>query len=103
MLNYRLANGEYDGKSGPGHKQIPPTKPNPPTKQRIAILGGGIAALTTAFQLTSAPDAAEKYDITMYQMGWRLGGKCALPVAPMTASKNTAFMDFWAVITTPCQ
>ena len=48
-----------------------------PGVEKIAILGGGIAGLTTAFELTSAPDWASKYDITLYQMGWRLGGKCA--------------------------
>ncbi len=45
--------------------------------EKIAILGGGIAALSTAFELTSVPDWASKYEITLYQMGWRLGGKCA--------------------------
>ncbi len=50
--------------------------------QRIAILGGGIAALTTAFELTSQPDHQQKFDITFYQMGWRLGGKCATARGP---------------------
>ena len=47
-------------------------------KQRIAILGGGVAAMTTAFELTH-PDNPERdqYDITVYQLGWRLGGKGA--------------------------
>ena len=44
---------------------------------RVAILGGGLGALSTAFQLTSSPDWREKYDVTVYQQGWRLGGKCA--------------------------
>src|SRR4051812_26195236 len=47
------------------------------TPEKIVILGGGIASLTTAFQLTSDPDWQQKYDITVYQMGWRLGGKGA--------------------------
>jgi uncharacterized protein with NAD-binding domain and iron-sulfur cluster len=46
-------------------------------KKKIAILGGGMASLTTAFELTNQPDWQEKYDITLYQMGWRLGGKGA--------------------------
>jgi len=46
-------------------------------KKKIAILGGGVASLTTAFYLASRPNAAELYDITIYQHGWRLGGKCA--------------------------
>ncbi|MGF6597788.1 uncharacterized protein with NAD-binding domain and iron-sulfur cluster [Paraburkholderia sp. GAS448] len=45
--------------------------------QKIAILGGGPAAMTAAFFLTEQPDWRDRYDITVYQMGWRLGGKCA--------------------------
>ena len=45
--------------------------------RRIAILGGGVAALSTALELTSTPDWQTRYDITVYQMGWRLGGKGA--------------------------
>jgi len=53
-----------------------------PVPQKIAILGGGIAALTTAFELTSQPDWQSRFDITLYQMGWRLGGKCATGRGP---------------------
>ena len=52
-----------------------PGQPNTPKK--IVILGGGIAALTTAFELTSQPGWQDLYDITLHQLGWRLGGKCA--------------------------
>jgi uncharacterized protein with NAD-binding domain and iron-sulfur cluster len=45
--------------------------------QKIAILGGGIGALATAAELTDAPDWQKNYEITIYQMGWRLGGKGA--------------------------
>jgi uncharacterized protein with NAD-binding domain and iron-sulfur cluster len=47
-------------------------------RKKIAILGGGVGALATAFALTDPdnPHRAE-YDITLYQMGWRLGGKGA--------------------------
>src|SRR6185295_16418235 len=47
------------------------------TRTRIAILGGGVGAMTAAFHLTSVPGWRERYDITVYQMGWRLGGKGA--------------------------
>lgn len=47
------------------------------TKERIAILGGGIGALTTAYELTSVPNWQERYEITVYQQGWRVGGKGA--------------------------
>ena len=43
-------------------------------KQRVIILGGGVAGMTAAFQLSEFPD---DYDITVYTMGWRLGGKGA--------------------------
>jgi uncharacterized protein with NAD-binding domain and iron-sulfur cluster len=45
--------------------------------QKIAILGGGIAALSTALELTSTPNWQEKYEVTVYTLGWRLGGKGA--------------------------
>ncbi len=47
------------------------------TKTKIAVLGGGVASLAAAFELTQTPELREKYDITLYQMGWRLGGKGA--------------------------
>ncbi|MEP7354454.1 MAG: FAD-dependent oxidoreductase [Acidobacteriota bacterium] len=43
---------------------------------RVAVIGGGCAALTTAFEL-SRPEHQGRYQITVYQMGWRLGGKGA--------------------------
>ena len=51
-------------------------------RQKIAILGGGIAALTTAYELSSQPGWQSNFDITLYQMGWRLGGKCATARGP---------------------
>lgn len=46
----------------------------PPIK--VAIVGGGCAAMATAFELSS-PEHAGRYDVTVYQLGWRLGGKGA--------------------------
>ena len=46
-------------------------------KQKIAILGGGVGAISTAWALTSDPACRERYEITIYQMGWRIGGKGA--------------------------
>jgi len=46
-------------------------------KEKITILGGGLSSLTTAYYLTNIPDWQDKYEITLYQMGWRLGGKGA--------------------------
>ncbi len=49
-----------------------PAKP----KKKIAILGGGMSALTAAYEL-SQPGIGENHEITVYQTGWRLGGKGA--------------------------
>jgi uncharacterized protein with NAD-binding domain and iron-sulfur cluster len=46
-------------------------------KRRIAVLGGGPAALTAVHELTRRPGWRDRYDITVYQMGHRLGGKGA--------------------------
>ena len=48
-----------------------------PSPQKIAVLGGGAGALTAAFHLTEQANWQDRYDITVYQMGWRLGGKGA--------------------------
>jgi uncharacterized protein with NAD-binding domain and iron-sulfur cluster len=45
--------------------------------QKIAILGGGAGAMAAAFYLSAGPDWRERYEITVYQQGWRLGGKGA--------------------------
>src|SRR5262245_16462330 len=47
-------------------------------KPRIIVLGGGLGALSAVYWLTEAwPRWRDEYDITVYQMGWRLGGKGA--------------------------
>lgn len=45
-------------------------------RRKIAIVGGGCAALAAAFEL-SHPMHGGKYEITIYQAGFRLGGKGA--------------------------
>ncbi|TMN42156.1 NAD(P)-binding protein [Pseudoalteromonas sp. S2755] len=47
------------------------------SKQKVAILGGGVSAMTAAVYMTEQEDWQERYDITVYQQGWRLGGKGA--------------------------
>lgn len=48
------------------------------TKSKIAILGGGVGSLAAAFDLTENDPGGDLYDITIYQVGWRLGGKGAV-------------------------
>ena len=42
----------------------------------VAVVGGGCGAIATAFELTR-PEHRGKYHVTIYQLGWRLGGKGA--------------------------
>jgi uncharacterized protein with NAD-binding domain and iron-sulfur cluster len=44
-------------------------------RRRVVILGGGMAGLAAAWRLTD-PDG-ERPEVTVYQRGWRLGGKGA--------------------------
>src|SRR5688500_17993830 len=43
---------------------------------QVAIVGGGCAGIAAAFELTR-PQLQGKYAVTVYQLGWRLGGKGA--------------------------
>ncbi len=45
--------------------------------KEIAVLGGGVGGLTAAFELTATPELRERHSVTVYQLGWRLGGKGA--------------------------
>jgi uncharacterized protein with NAD-binding domain and iron-sulfur cluster len=55
-------------------------------KQKIAVLGGGVGSLATVYLLTNEPGWQDRYEITVYQMGWRLGGKGA-------CGRNAALAD----------
>jgi uncharacterized protein with NAD-binding domain and iron-sulfur cluster len=47
------------------------------TKRKVAILGAGPAGLAAAFALTRTAELRARYAVTIYQMGWRAGGKSA--------------------------
>src|SRR3954454_10708297 len=55
-------------------------------KKKIAILGGGAGALSAAFGLTEKPGWQDEFEVTVYQLGWRLGGKGA-------SGRNAAHAD----------
>lgn len=67
----------YDG---PAPRPAP--APGAAAPKKIAILGGGLASLGAAYELTSYPGWQDRYDITLYQVGWRLGGKTASGFGP---------------------
>ncbi|MEW9919406.1 NAD(P)-binding protein [Marimonas sp. MJW-29] len=45
-------------------------------KKKVAIIGGGCASIAAALELTR-PHRAGEFEVTIYQTGWRLGGKGA--------------------------
>jgi uncharacterized protein with NAD-binding domain and iron-sulfur cluster len=47
-----------------------------PRREKVAIVGGGLAAMAAAFALTD-PAQQGRYEVSVYQIGWRLGGKGA--------------------------
>jgi uncharacterized protein with NAD-binding domain and iron-sulfur cluster len=51
-------------------------------KTRVAILGGGMAGLAAAWRLSEPGWRDELESITVYQRGWRLGGKGASSRGP---------------------
>jgi uncharacterized protein with NAD-binding domain and iron-sulfur cluster len=60
-----------------------------PGKQPVIILGGGMAALAAAYELSCTDDLRNRYCVTVYQRGWRLGGKCASGRAPHPADPGS--------------
>ena len=57
---------------------------------RIAIVGGGCASIAAAFEL-SRPEHHGKYQLTIYQLGWRLGGKGASGRGPAARIEEHGF------------
>ena len=57
---------------------------------KVAIIGGGCAGITAAFEL-SRPEHNGKYEITVYQLGWRLGGKGASGRGPSARIEEHGF------------
>ncbi|NOT41923.1 MAG: NAD(P)-binding protein [Alphaproteobacteria bacterium] len=45
--------------------------------KRLAVLGAGAGSIFALLDLTNRPNWKQKYEITVYQMGWRIGGKGA--------------------------
>jgi uncharacterized protein with NAD-binding domain and iron-sulfur cluster len=57
---------------------------------KVAIIGGGCASIAAAFEL-SRPEHQGKYEVTVYQLGWRLGGKGASGRGPADRIEEHGF------------
>lgn len=49
----------------------------PGGRQRVAVLGGGAGGIAAAFALTATQALRDRFEVTVYLPGWRLGGKGA--------------------------
>jgi len=67
-------NVNFDFTAMPGEELVDNSRIAP---EKIAVLGGGVGSMTAAYYLTDQPGWQNNYDITVYQQGWRLGGKGA--------------------------
>jgi len=48
-----------------------------PERTKVAVLGGGVGGIAAAFELTATPELRERFEVTVHQLGWRIGGKGA--------------------------
>ncbi|HEY0135294.1 MAG TPA: NAD(P)-binding protein [Nannocystis sp.] len=61
-------------RSGSRYPVQPPRTSTAP-RRKIAVLGAGLGSLSAVFALTEAADWQDRFEVTIYQIGWRLGGK----------------------------
>lgn len=57
--------------------RVASSRAQPAPRQRLAVLGGGLGSLAAVFEITEQPDWQQRYEITVYQLRHRLGGKGA--------------------------
>ena len=58
-------------------------------REKIAIVGGGMSGLCAAYELSRTPELRARYEVTLYQLGWRLGGKLASGRDPARSMRST--------------
>jgi uncharacterized protein with NAD-binding domain and iron-sulfur cluster len=58
-------------------------------REKIAIVGGGMSGLVAAFELSRTQALRDRFEVTVYQLGWRLGGKLASGRDPAQSMRNT--------------
>jgi uncharacterized protein with NAD-binding domain and iron-sulfur cluster len=59
-----------------------PTSRRATDRVKVTILGGGCGGLAAAWHLTATPALRQRFEVTVYQLGGRLGGKGASGRAP---------------------
>ena len=59
-----------------------PTSGRAAERVKVAVLGGGCGGLAAAWELTATPALRQRFEVTVYQLGWQLGGKGASGRAP---------------------
>lgn len=57
-------------------------------KRRVLIVGGGIAGLTAAYELSRTPDLRARWDVEVVEMGHRFGGRLASAHNPHRWGRN---------------
>jgi uncharacterized protein with NAD-binding domain and iron-sulfur cluster len=75
-LDFSIEDAEVLWRARPRLSGRPPRARTTP-RTRVAVLGGGVGALACVQRLLATPGAEDRYEITVYQRGHRLGGKCA--------------------------
>jgi uncharacterized protein with NAD-binding domain and iron-sulfur cluster len=58
------------------------------SRRRVLVLGGGIAGLTTAFELSRTPELREAWAVEVVEMGHRFGGRLASSHNPARWGRN---------------
>ncbi|MDC0707866.1 NAD(P)-binding protein [Stigmatella sp. ncwal1] len=66
-----------------------------PPRKKVVVLGGGAGALTTAYYLSRTPELRAQYEVTVYQVGWRLGSKGASGRGPHGRIEEHGLHIFW--------
>jgi uncharacterized protein with NAD-binding domain and iron-sulfur cluster len=64
-------------------------------KKKVVVLGGGAGALTTAYYLSRTQALRDEYEVTVFQVGWRLGGKGASGRGPHGRIEEHGLHIFW--------
>ncbi|MFL5859933.1 MAG: NAD(P)-binding protein [Solirubrobacteraceae bacterium] len=69
----------------------PAGEPREGRRIKVAVLGGGCGGLATAWALTATPALRERFEVTVYERSWQLGGKGASGRAPLRANGHTGY------------